>query len=209
MKSTLSPGAQGADLLRIPRLMRKGQEHTAGSLAAALSGQASGIFSAPAHPFDERMGSGIRWSPSALELWVRGERLDVAELATESPVSCWCDLAFVDAFPTVSHWWFGSSWTQRVRATATARWPDGSRLVWLQAVQEDADELPWSVQADGTADGELPEYSGGALNVPLRLRLGQLVRLVLAGEIRVRPVGGGDEPGDCSRVAHTRGWRST
>jgi hypothetical protein len=81
--------------------------------------------------------------------------------------------------------WFGSPWTQRVRATAAARRPDGSRAVWLQAVQEDADELPWLVRDDGSADGPLPEYAGGPANLPLRLRLGQLARLVLAGEIAV------------------------
>jgi hypothetical protein len=167
------------DKQRIPRLMPKGQAHPAGSLAAALRGQGAHTLSAPAHPFDTMTGSGIHWSPLALELWLRGERLDVAELETESPLECWRDLAFVGTFPTVSHWWFGSLWTQRVRVTTTARGPDGSRLVWLQAVQEDA----WSVPSDGTADGVLPEYAGGPLNLPLKLRLGQLARLVLAGEI--------------------------
>ena len=171
------------DKQRIPRLTRKGQAHPAGSLAAALAGEGTGAFSAPAHPFDEATGSGIKWTSEALELWLRGERLDVAEVATESPAACWRDLAFLAAFPTVTHWWFGSPWTQRVRATAAARQPDGSRAVWLQAVQEDADELPWVVQADGTADGPLPEYAGGPANLPLRLRLGQLARLVLAGQI--------------------------
>src|SRR6266542_4458762 len=172
-----------SDKQRIARLTRKGQAHPAGSLAAALAGQGGGVLSAPAHPFDEATGTGIKWTPEALELWLRGERLDVAEVATESPAACWGDLAFASAFPTVTHWWFGSLWTQRVRATATARQPDGSRVVWLQAVYEDADELPWIVQADGTAGGPLPEYAGGPANLPLRLRLGQLARLVLAGEI--------------------------
>jgi hypothetical protein len=174
-----------SDPQRIPRLTPKDQAHPAGSLAAALAGQGASFLSAPAHPFDAATGSGIKWTPEALELWLKGERLDVAEVATESPAACWQDLAFLAAFPTISHWWFGSPWTQRVRATATARRPDGSRAVWLQAVQEDADELLWAVQADGTADGPLPEYAGGPANVPLRLRLGQLARLVLAGEIAV------------------------
>jgi hypothetical protein len=173
-----------SDLQRIPRLMRKGQEYGAGSLAAALAGQGTGALSAPAHPFDTTTGSGIKWTSEALELWLCGERLDVAEVTTDSPAACWRDLAFADAFPAISHWWFGNSWTQRVRATYIAKQPD-ARVVWLQAVQEDADELPWTVQADGTADGVLPEYSGGPINLPLRLRLGQLARLVLAGEIRV------------------------
>lgn len=172
-----------SDKQRIPRLTRKGQAHPASSLAAALAGEGTGAFSAPAHPFDQATGSGIKWTSEALELWLRGERLDVAEVATESPAACWRDLAFLAAFPTVTHWWFGSPWTQRIRATAAARQPDGSRAVWLQAVQEDADELPWVVQADGTADGPLPEYAGGSANLPLRLRLGHLARLVLAGQI--------------------------
>ncbi len=170
---------------RIPRLMPKAQAHPAGGLAAALAGQGASGLSAPAHPFDAATGSGIVWTPEALELWRAGERLDVAEVATETPVACWRGLAFVAAFPTVTHWWFGSPWTQRVRATAAARRPDGSRAVWLQAVQEDADELPWLVRDDGSADGPLPGYAGGPANLPLRLRLGQLARLVLAGEIAV------------------------
>jgi hypothetical protein len=173
------------DPQRIPRLTPKGQAHPAGGLAAALAGEGSGALSAPAHPFDEATGGGIKWTPGALELWLKGERLDVAEVETESPVACWRALAFVSAFPTVTHWWFGSPWTQRVRVTATAHHPDESRVVWLQAVQEDADELPWIVQADGSAGGPLPEYAGGTANEPLRLRLGHLSRLVLAGQIAV------------------------
>src|SRR5262245_6166212 len=108
-----------SDPQRIPRLTPKDQAHPAGRLAAALAGQGAGVLSAPAHPFDAATGSGIKWTPEALELWLKGEPLDVAEVATESPAACWRDLAFVAAFPTVSHWWFGSPWTQRVRATMT------------------------------------------------------------------------------------------
>lgn len=169
----------------IPQLMPKNQAHPAGSLAAALAGQGRGALSAPAHPFEAATGSGIVWTPTALELWLLGERLDVAEVATESPAACWRKLVFRDAFPTVTHWWFGSSWTQRVRATATARRADGAHVVWLQAVQDDADELPWLVRADGIADGPLPEYAGGPANIPLRLRLGQLARLILSGALAV------------------------
>src|SRR5690242_19386903 len=165
------------DPQRIPRLTPKGQAHPAGSLAAALAGGGIGVCSAPAHPFDAATGSGIQWTPHALELWLTGDRLDVAEVATESPAACWGDLAFVDAFPTVTYWWFGSNWTQRVRATATAPLDDGAHLVWLQAVQDDADELPWIVALDGQAAGPLPEYAGGPVNVALQARLGQLARL--------------------------------
>ena len=173
------------DKQHIPRLTPKGQAHPAGSLAAALAGEGAGVCTAPAHLFDAASGSGITWTPETLELWHCGERLDVAEVATATALDCWRDLAFVRAFPTVTHWWFGSSWTQRVRATQTAKRPDGARLVWLQAVQEDADELPWVMLEDGTASGPLPELSGGAVNVPLRVRLGQLARLVLAGNIAI------------------------
>lgn len=173
------------DKQRIPRLTPKDQAHPAGSLAAALAGQGSGVLSAPAHPFDEATGRGIKWTRELLELWLRGERLDVAEVTTATALDCWRDLVFVQAFPTVTHWWFGSSWTQRVRVTQTAKRDDGARLVWLQAVQEDADELPWVVLEDGTASGPLPEYAGGPVNVALQARLGHLARLVLAGQIAV------------------------
>lgn len=173
------------DLQRIPRLMPKNQAHPADSLAAALGADTGAPVTAPAHPFDPATGSGIVWNPTTLELWLHGARRDVADHATATAEDCWHDLAFVAAFPTVTHWWFGSSWTQRVRATQTARRPDGTRLVWFQAVQEDADELLWAVAADDTASGPLPEYAGGAINVVLHARLGMLARLVLAGQIAV------------------------
>lgn len=170
---------------RIPRLTPKGQGHAAGSLAAAITGQATGVSIAPGHPFIEATGSGIKWTPETLELWLRGERLDVAEVETATVQDCWRDLAFVGAFPTVTHWWFSSSWTQRVRATQTAKRLDGARIVWLQAVQEDADELPWVVLENGSASGPLPEYTGGAANVALQARLGHLASLVLVGQIAI------------------------
>lgn len=173
------------DKQRIPRLTPKGQAHPPGSLAAAFVGQATGVLIAPAHPFDEATGGGIKWTPETLELWLRGDRLDVAEVATATARDCWRDLMFVGAFPTVTHWWFGSSWTQRVRATQTARRPDGARLVWLQAVQDDADELPWVVMEDGSVSGPMPEYTGGAANLALQARLGHLARLVLAGQVAI------------------------
>lgn len=170
---------------RIPRLSPKRRGHPAGSLAAALGGEATGAFVAPAHPFDQVTGGGIRWTPETLELWHCGERLDVADQESASALDCWQDLAFVRAFPTVTHWWFGSSWTQRVRATHTARRPDGARLVWFQAVQEDADELPWIVLEDGSTSGPMPEYTGGAANLALRARLEHLAHLVLADQIAI------------------------
>ncbi|KAB8140798.1 hypothetical protein F8S13_22635 [Chloroflexia bacterium SDU3-3] len=167
---------------RIPRLAPKSAAHDPASLSAALTGSATGALTAPAHPFDPTVGSGLRWTPSALELWQRGTRQDVAELATASPHACWATAAFVDAFPDVTHWWFGSPWTQRVRATTRTALPEGRGLaVWLQAALEDADELPWVILAGGDPAGPLPEYAGGPQNLGLRSALGALARQVGAG----------------------------
>jgi len=175
------------DLLTIPRLAHApgSLAHAPGSLAAALAGHATGVLSAPAHPFDETTLSGLKWTPDTLELWLHGERLDVADVVTATPADCWRELAFVEAFPTVSHWWFGSPWTQRLRVTKIRNQADGTRYVWLQAVQEDADELLWIVPRTGTPRGMPPDYAGGAANLALALRLGLLARLALAGHVAI------------------------
>jgi hypothetical protein len=171
------------ELKTIPRLSHKGKRHAPNSLGAALSGAATGSYSAPGHPFDPVTKTGILWSAESLELWQNGERLDVADIATGSPETCWNTGAFARAFPTITHWWFGSLWTQRVRATAVERRADGTSLVWLQAVQPDADELVWEVPVKGAPSGALPEFAGGPINQPLYLRLGHLARLAVDGQV--------------------------
>jgi hypothetical protein len=165
-------------LSTIPRLRHKEQTHSIHSLAAAFRGAGVATISAPAHPFQAETKTGILWEPDRLAVWQHGECLDSAELASDSPQACWSKALFVEAFPQVSHWWFGSLWTQRVRATAMIPQEAGITRVWLQAVQEDADELVWTVPSLGMPFGALPEYAGGTLNKPLYLRLGNLARLV-------------------------------
>lgn len=158
----------------IPRLTRKDQAHAPDSLSAALTGEAAAPYTAPGHPYSAAHGSGIRWSLERLELWDRGELRDVAEPFTATVTAFWGDLLFAEAFPMVTHWWFGSSWTQRVRATTRAVRPDGTRLIWLQAVQDDADELLWHVEPDGQANGPMPIFAEHPENLPLQRRMAAL-----------------------------------
>lgn len=162
------------ELRTIPRLTRKDQAHAPGSLAAALTGQANAPFSAPGHPYRAATGSGIRWEADRVELWAQGTLLDVAEPMTATATAFWGDLVFAESFPTVTHWWFGSSWTQRVRATARTLRSDGTRLIWLQAVAEDEDELLWEVSVEGHASGQMPAFADHSENIPLQRRMATL-----------------------------------
>lgn len=172
-----------SEMRTIPRLMRKVQAHAPSSLAAALSGQANGTQSAPALPYNAETQTGILWGPDTLELWQNGERLDIAEVETVSAHDCWASAQYVDAFPTITHWWFGSLWTQRVQVTAVKQQEDGSHRVWLQPVLVDADELMWTVPVDGMPFGPLPDYAGGEANKPLFLRLGNLALLAVKQQV--------------------------
>lgn len=170
----------------IPRLTRKDQAHSPDSLSAALTGEASAPYSAPGHPYSAVQGSGIRWSRERLELWDQGELRDVAEPLTATAAAFWGDLLFAQAFPMVTHWWFGSSWTQRVRATTRAVRPDGVRFVWLQAVQEDADELLWELDGAGNATGPMPPFADHPVNLPLQRCFAALATQAVA---EVVPIG--------------------
>jgi hypothetical protein len=91
----------------------------------------------------------------------------------------------VEAFPQASHWWFASPWTQRVRAVDQGTRADGTRLIWLQAVDATADALCWEVPPGGVPDGPLPCYAGDARNIVLRRWLGEVVRQVEAGQVAI------------------------
>jgi hypothetical protein len=139
----------------------------------------------PGHPYDAQLGSGLKWHPEHLELWLAGRRLGAAACATASPQVCWGELRFVEAFPQASHWWFSSPWTQRVRAVDRGTRADGTRLVWLQAVDATADALCWEVPPGGVVNGPLPRYAGDARNIVLRRWLGEVVRQVEAGQVAI------------------------
>jgi len=141
---------------------------------------------APGHVYQPRLGSGIEWMPGAAKLWEKGEVAEVCTHHTASPYEFWHSLAFTECFETVTHWWFRSAWTQRVRLTR----PQGSMgegvvWGWMQFVDEKTPAGMYSV-----AEGDVPLIAvpyppneAQPTNLPLRLALGGLVAGMLTGRV--------------------------
>ena len=72
---------------------------------------------APGHVYQPRLGTGIQWQPGIAKLWEGGHVTVEASHQTVSSYDFWYNLAFADCFPEVTHWWFRSAWTQKVRLT--------------------------------------------------------------------------------------------
>ena len=70
---------------------------------------------APGHVYQPKLGTGIQWKPGEVALWEGGKIVDTAKHTIGSAYEYWHSLAFAESFPGVTHWWFRSGWTQRVR----------------------------------------------------------------------------------------------
>lgn len=122
-----------------------------------------------------------------LRLWQTGELVGEVELAVgTSRWEVWYKLLFCELFPQVTHWWFGSAWTQRVRLSGIAgTLADDSVTGLMQFVSEEQSATPWTVTPGSPVRvyTPLPPFDIHPLNFPLRLRLAQLVLDLIGGEI--------------------------
>src|SRR4030042_720582 len=92
---------------------------------------------APGHMYLPRLGTGIQWQPGLVKLWERGKVTAEASHTTQSPYEFWYNLAFADCFPEVTHWWFRSAWTQKVRLTRLhGQMADGVLWGWMQFIDD-------------------------------------------------------------------------
>ena len=99
----------------------------------------------------------------------------------------WYNLEFARVFPQVSHWWFGSAWTQRVRVSAPTGILDDDTVTGLMQFVDD--EQPGTLWTMTPSDPVLiytpmPTFDVNPLNLPLRLRLAELVIAMLEGDIK-------------------------
>ena len=141
---------------------------------------------APGHLYQPRLGSGIEWLPGAAKLWEKGEVVEVCTHHTASPYEFWRSLAFADCFETVTHWWFRSAWTQRVRLTRP-QGTMGEDVIWgyMQFVDAHTPVRMYTI-----AEGDppviavpFPPNEAQPVNLPLRLALARLAAGVLTGEV--------------------------
>jgi hypothetical protein len=141
---------------------------------------------APGHVYQPRLGMGIQWQADMAKLWEGGQVTAEAPHTTSSPYEFWYNLAFADCFPEVTHWWFRSAWTQKVRLTSLqGLLSDGSAWGLMQFVDE---HTPAGMYTITDADPPViavpyPPNEIQLVNMPLRMALSRLVSGVISREV--------------------------
>lgn len=144
---------------------------------------------APGHVYLESLGTGIQWMPGEAILWEGGLPVEKAEHNTKSAYAYFHGLEFAKSFPSVSHWWFRSAWTQRVRLTGIQGMMEAD-TVWgyMQFIDESVPAQQWSVLSIDEGSSEIavpyPPNEAQPVNLPLRLALSRLVAGVIADEVQ-------------------------
>jgi hypothetical protein len=141
---------------------------------------------APGHVYQPRLGTGIQWQPGIAKLWEGGHVTVEASHQTVSSYDFWYNLAFAFCFPEVTHWWFRSAWTQKVRLTRLqGQLVDGAFWGLMQFIDEQnpgqmytiMDAYPPVISVPYPPDEVQP------VNLPLRLALSRLVAGIITGEV--------------------------
>ena len=144
---------------------------------------------APGHVYISSLGTGIQWSPAEVVLWEQGQAVERAVHQTSSAYEYFYNLEFARSFPSVTHWWFRSAWTQRVRLTGMQGMMDAD-TIWgyMQFIDEDVPAQQWSVLGIDNAINEIavpyPPHEVQPVNLPLRIALSRLVVGVVADEVQ-------------------------
>ena len=141
---------------------------------------------APGHVFLPPLGTGIQWQSGMVKLWEGGQVTAEAVHETASPFEFWHSLAFADCFPEVTHWWFRSAWTQKVRLTSLqGLLPDGAAWGLIQFVDEQAPAgmYTFTETEPPVIVVPYPINEVQPVNLPLRLALSRLVAGVISGEV--------------------------
>ncbi len=143
---------------------------------------------APGHAYLEALGTGIQWTPNEVHLWEGGKIVESASHKTESAYDYFYNLCFAESFPSVSHWWFRSAWTQKVRLSGVLGLMD-TETTWgyMQFID---DSVPAQVWTASLVDGGMTEIFAPfppnevqPVNIPLRLALARLIAGVIADEV--------------------------
>ena len=141
---------------------------------------------APAHVYQPQLGSGIEWMAGTARLWEHGQVCEEAAHLTTTAYEFWYNLEFARTFPSVTHWWFRSAWTQRVRLTRP-QGIMGESTIWgyIQFVDEQTPAQMWTMTEGSPREIAVPFPPNEAHpdNLPLRLALANLVRGVLAERV--------------------------
>jgi hypothetical protein len=142
---------------------------------------------AAGHVYLERTGSGIQWSPTVAKLYRDGQVVAEASHQTASPWEFWSTLAFKDAFPQITHWWFHSGWTGQVKISRPFA-TQGEAVVtgYMQLLGPEVPASLYTIQDEGDRvmiDVPYPPNDFRPVNVPLRLALARMVWGVINDDI--------------------------
>jgi len=141
---------------------------------------------APGHVYQSRLGTGIQWQPGVVKLWEGGKVTAEAPHTTATAYEFWYSLAFAGSFPDVTHWWFRSAWTQRVRLTRLqGLLEDGTAWGWMQFVDEHnpAQMYTLTETTPPVIAVPYPPNEVQPVNLPLRLALSRFVAGVITEEL--------------------------
>ena len=141
---------------------------------------------APGHVYQPRLGTGIQWQPGVVKLWESGQVTAKASHTTTTPYEFWYSLTFADCFPDVTHWWFRSAWTQKVRLTSLqGLLGDGSTWGLMQFVDEHPPAGMYTITETEPPMIAVPYPPNEVqpVNLPLRLALSRLVSGVITGDV--------------------------
>ncbi len=143
---------------------------------------------APGHKYLERLQSGILWQPEIVQIHEKGSVVLEAEHKTKSAYEFWHELAFIEAFPEISHWWFHSAWTQRVRLTKAEGMLEQSPVTiygYMQFIDEEQPPQMWTITERDVPIIETPYPPNEVkpVNLPLRLALARLAVGTLTDDV--------------------------
>ena len=143
---------------------------------------------APGHVYIEALGTGIQWFPKTATLWEQGRPVATASHTTDSAFEFFFNLEFARSFRDVSHWWFRSAWTQRVRLTGIQGTMDAATVWgWMQFIDESVPARQWSATSIDASVSEIavpyPPNEVQPVNLPLRLALSRLVAGVITDQV--------------------------
>jgi hypothetical protein len=149
---------------------------------------------AAGHRYSAKLGTGIEWKDTGTaQLYQGGQVIATGTHATASAHEFWLTLAFRETFPQVTHWWFGSAWTGRVRVSPPAGDVDDyTRFGSMQFVDEEAQSLVWTLTDDFRVAPPMPQFHVTPVNLPLRRQLAEMVlapviqQLLACGDDQVR-----------------------
>ena len=143
---------------------------------------------APGHKYLQRLNSGILWRPKTVELYEKGVVTLEADHQTSSPYEFWSEFAFAEVFPEITHWWFHSAWTQRVRLTKAQGLLENSPPTlygYMQFINEEQPAQMWTIEQRDhpVIDTPYPPHEVKPVNLPLRLALARLVAGTLTDDV--------------------------